>query len=261
MREFSSGFAIGVALAALSLPGCGNTESHPATGASNGAGASTPGPDDAGAGGTAADAGPLSVVGVLAPQAGSCVVKGDLAAPRLAHGTFDRSFASAYTAALLVGDNFAERVAVQGVDVQLTDAANTPLLAAFTGVATGFLDPESPAAVWATMIPSSVASALPAGEVVARVRVSGKALTDGRLLQSPVLAFPIDVCDGCLVQYPEAARDPASAGMAYQCRLPVAGDPDPAPPPCQLGIDETFSCTLCSADSPICASPANNPAQ
>jgi hypothetical protein len=258
--------ALLAALKAAALVGCGSTEKNSGAAVSGSAGSPAAVAGNAGAGGSseAPDA-ELVAYGVLARAASDCAPKPSLEAALLARGTLDRVFASSYTAELLIGGHVSENAVVKSVAVRLTDAASKPLRDPYTLTATGFLSPSSdgsPSAggIFAELLPEGVAAALPTGEVVVYLRVAGQTL-GGLALESTELAFPIEICDGCLVTYPASARDPSSNGAPYQCLVAVDASTDPALEPCNLGIDEPFACTLCSATNPICQSPANNPSQ
>ncbi len=136
----------------------------------------------------------------------------------------------------------------------------------FSSTGTGFVNPSSgtdPALtiMYANLIPASVAAKLQVGTVIAKVRVFGTTL-GGEDVESSELAFPIDVCSGCLVAYPASARDLTADGTDYQCK--VAADDMPtsaaaeADQPCSLGIDIPAPCTACSGSYDVCASPKNN---
>jgi hypothetical protein len=71
--------------------------------------------------------------------------------------------------------------------------------------------------------------------IIANVTISGKML-DGTAVESNTFGFPIRVCQGCLVFYPEAAGDrceivPTEALEVDECLLP--------------GQDGTIDCRLC----------------
>ena len=245
--------ALRTALAALVAIGCGNAETNSAIQASGGAGAG---------GASSGDAG-LFIVGVLAREPGACQPKADLDARLWARGTLDRLFAGSYTGQLLIGNQLAQRVALGSVLVRLNDAADNPLQEPYSINVSGFVDGSSAKStsqgiVVAELIPKTIAAALPAGVLIAKLRIRSQSLA-GFALESTELSFPIEVCDGCLVTYPPSARDPSAGGQEYQCQVPADGAVDPAQQPCELGIDQPFACTVCSATNAVCASPANNP--
>jgi hypothetical protein len=220
----------------------------------------------------------MFIVGVAVRKAGACSVKPDLSGSILAKGAMDRLFASEYVAGLIVGNQLTERgsrervrtetsrVALKGAEVKLEDAQGGELVPAFSSIGTGFVDASdgtdaAPAAMFATLIPASVAPQLPAGTVVVKVRVFGTTL-GGEDVESAELLFPIEVCDGCLISYPASARDLTADGTEYQCKLAaddVAIGGEDTDLPCNLGIDFAAPCTVCSGLYAACQSPENNP--
>ncbi|HXK19189.1 MAG TPA: hypothetical protein VNG33_15355 [Polyangiaceae bacterium] len=220
----------------------------------------------------------IYIVGVALRQQGSCAVRGDLGTTILAKGTMDRLFASEYVAALIVGNQLMQRgsrervrtetsrVSLKGAEVKLEDSQGNELVPAFSAIATGFVDASdgtdaAPAVMFATLIPNSVVASLPQGTVVSKTRVFGTTL-GGEDVESGELLFPIDVCDGCLVSFPAAARDPAADSMTYQCKINATDaaviSSDNAALPCSLGIDFPVPCTACSGLYAACLSPSTN---
>jgi hypothetical protein len=221
----------------------------------------------------------MYIVGVAVRKAGACAVKPDLTGTILAKGAMDRLFATDYVAALIVGNQLTQRgsrervrtetsrVALKGAEVKLESPQGAELVPAFSSIGTGFVDASdgtdaAPAAMFATLIPASIAPSLPAGTVVVKVRVFGTTL-GGEDVESAELLFPIEVCDGCLISYPASARDLTADGPDYQCKLAAddtaATSGEDLDQPCNLGIDFPTSCTACSGLYAACQSPANNP--
>jgi hypothetical protein len=221
----------------------------------------------------------IYIIGVALRQQGACAVKADLGSTILAGGAMDRLFASEYVAALIVGNQIMQRgsrervrtetskVALKGAEVKLENTQGASLVPAFSAIGTGFVDASdgadaAPAVMFASLIPSSVAASLPAGTVVAKVRVFGTTL-GGEDVESSELLFPIEICDGCLVSFPASARDPAADTMDFQCKLSgadttAAAGNDVTTLPCSLGIDFAVPCTACSGLYDACVSPTNN---
>lgn len=219
----------------------------------------------------------MYIVGVAVRKSGACSVKPDLAGAMLSKGAMDRLFASEYVAGLIVGNQLTQRgsrervrtetsrVALKGAEVKLESPQGAELVPAFSSIGTGFVDAAdgadaAPAAMFATLIPASVAPLLPRGTVVAKVRVFGTTL-GGEDVESAELLFPIEVCDGCLVTFPASARDLAANGSDYQCKLAaddVASAGTAEDEPCSPGIDFPFACTACSGIYAACQSPVNN---
>ena len=218
----------------------------------------------------------IYIVGVAARQQGACTVKADLNTTVLAKGAMDRLFASEYVAALIIGNQIMQRgsrervrtetsrVALKGAEVKLENTQGAELVPSFSAIGTGFVNASdgadgAPAVMFASLIPSSVAGSLPAGTVVAKVRVFGTTL-GGEDVESSELLFPIEVCDGCLVAYPATARDPAADSTDYQCKLTTtaADEADTSSRPCSLGIDVPVPCTVCSGLFDACLTPSKN---
>lgn len=220
----------------------------------------------------------MFVIGVYARKQGSCSPVAEADAPILAKGTLDRLFASEYRAALLIGNQITERgsreqvrtetsrVSLKGAEVQLESLQGDALADAFSSTATGFVDAASGtspslAVMYASLIPGSIAPTLPAGTIVAKVRVFGDTL-GGEDVESSELAFPIEICDGCLISYPASARDLTADGTEYVCKvaadttMTAAGSETELP--CNLGVDIPAPCTVCSGVYEVCQSPNNN---
>jgi hypothetical protein len=218
----------------------------------------------------------MFIVGVAVRKSGACSIKPDLSGSILAKGAMDRQFASEYVAGLLVGNQITQRgsrervrtetsrVALKGAEVKLESAKGESLAPAFSTIGTGFVNASdgtdaAPAAMFATLIPASVAPTLPRGTVVAKVRVFGTTL-GGEDVESSELLFPIEVCDGCMVSFPASSRDLTAGGTDYQCKqatdattMVTVGDA-----PCDPGIDFPVDCTTCSGVYEACQSPTKN---
>jgi hypothetical protein len=218
----------------------------------------------------------MFIVGVAERKAGTCTPKAALDSPVLARGTLDRVFASEYVASLLVGNQVTaqgsrdrirtetSRIELKGAEVHLETSQGAELAPPFSSVGSGFVDAASgtdPAfsVMSTTLVPASIASKLPLGTLVAKVRVFGTSL-GGRDIESAELGFPIEICEGCLVSYPAEDRDLTSDSPDYQCKVATdmpSGSSD-VDLPCQLGIDIAAPCMLCSGVSDVCMSPTKN---
>jgi hypothetical protein len=217
----------------------------------------------------------MYIVGVAVRRAGACTIKAELSGTLLSKGVMDRVFATEYVAGLIVGSQLTQRgsrervrtetskVALKGAEVKLETPQGKELVPPFSSIGTGFVDASdgedaAPAAMFATLIPASVAPSLPRGTVVVKVRVFGTTL-GGEDIESAELLFPIEVCDGCLVSFPASDLDAAVSGT--QCKraadmdAPTSTDTDS---PCSLGIDFPVSCTACSNLYAACQSPTEN---
>jgi hypothetical protein len=221
----------------------------------------------------------MFIIGVYARKQGTCTPKPENEAPIWAKGVLDRVFADEYRAALLVGNQLTQRgsreqlrtetsrVSLKGAEVQLETLQGAPLAEPFSSTGTGFVDAAAGvdpalAIMYASLIPPSISGMLPTGTLVAKVRVYGDTL-GGQEVESSELAFPIEVCDGCLIAYPSEARDLTADGTSYQCKV-ATDDTDAAAAadtdlPCVLGVDLPVPCTACSGYLDECLSPDDNP--
>jgi hypothetical protein len=217
----------------------------------------------------------MFIIGVYARKAGACDASPEEDSPLWDRGVMDRAFVGEYRAALLLGNQLTQRgsrdrlrtetsrVSLKGAEITLETVDGRQLLEPFSAIATGFVDAASGtdpglAIMAATLIPARAAEQLPDGVVVAKVRAFGTSL-GGQDVESNELAFPIEICTGCLVTYPASARDLTAMGDDYQCKLATddaaTADTDL---PCTLGMDLPVPCTFCSGFSDVCQSPANN---
>jgi hypothetical protein len=219
----------------------------------------------------------MYIVGVALRKAGACAVKPDLSGTFLSKGVMDRTFATDYVAGLIVGSQLTQRgsrervrtetskVALKGAEVKLETPQGAELVPAFSSIGTGFVDASdgedaAPAAMFATLIPASVAPNLEPGTVVVKVRVFGTTL-GGEDVESAELLFPIEICDGCLVAFRASDRDPTDA-TEYHCKLAAdtatSTSSEAIDLPCTLGIDFAVPCTVCSGLYPACEAPKHN---
>jgi hypothetical protein len=86
------------------------------------------------------------------------------------------------------------------------------------------------------------------GQYIIGVRVFGETL-GGRDLESSQLTFPVTICDGCLVNFPNEAFDQDIG----EC---IGGEEPVDPPPCVLGQDDSIDCRYCAASNARCLTPA-----
>jgi hypothetical protein len=223
---------------------------------------------------------------VMAPpqnrQNGQCVYTNDPTQPRRSQGSLDVGLSSTYESMLLVGSQLVARgqtnttraepnhVHLNGAVVRVTDA-NGKQISEFTALGAGDVDPganNSPAygliqlpiidAQTSAKIQGGLTQGGPAKLVVANVKVFGKTL-GGVDLETGEFAFPIQVCLGCLIDFPAAADDPAKPGA--DCLLPATGTTSGTntQAPCNLGQDEVVSCLYCRDHFPICRTPPPSP--
>lgn len=222
----------------------------------------------------------LFIKGVLAIETTNCVAKPESAGTLRAGGRLDTSLARGYVAALLVGSQLTQRgsreqlrtetarLVLEGAEVTLNNAAGTPLDIGtnnpFTTLGTGFVDPAGGTtpgfgAIFVDVIPAgvmtSVSNALPGGQgvVQAKIRVFGTTLGN-QSIESGDYTYSIEVCNGCLIQYP-ATADVSGGSGDFTCGGTTANNTDG---PCNLGQDEVTPCTLCAGAAEVCLHPCNN---
>jgi hypothetical protein len=175
---------------------------------------------------------------------------------------------------LLVGNQLTERgsrnqlrtetsrVRLEGADVTLETSTGGEV-SSFSTLGTGFVNPASGTdpsygGMFAELIPPTIS--LGDGEYVARIKAYGTTL-GGQDIESGELRFPIEVCYGCLINYPGSALDKnLAADSAYLCALSTAdavgGDDSLGTAGCNLGQDFPVSCVSCSATNDICRDPS-----
>lgn len=217
----------------------------------------------------------LFIIGVYARRQGACDAQPEADSPTFDHGVMDRAFLPDYRATLLIGNQLVQRgsrdrlrtetsrISLKGAEVTLESLDGQQLLDPFSTIATGFVDASNGtdaglAVISATLVPAKAAQALPATTttVVAKVRVFGTSL-GGQEVESNELAFPIQICTGCLVTYPLSAADPAET--EYRCAVEDStGSNTDVDLPCTFGQDLPAPCTACAAVSDVCLTPDNN---
>lgn len=246
-----------VTLASLLMAACGNTSHDP--GASGGSGQ----------GGSASPAGAtaLNLLGVMERRGASCSKVSPAAdSPLVGAGILDRALAATYEAALLVENSSAEALTLRAAAVTI-ETSDGRSVETFESMTTGFVGGKSAqaapslGALLATLVSPVVSQRLELGTWRLRVRLLARGQASGTEVESGELLLPLELCEGCLVTYPESARDPDSPDGAYLCitgaaAASLAPGPDAA---CSLGIDAPAPCTTCSDQVPLCRDPALNP--
>lgn len=228
----------------------------------------------------------LFAMGVMKLDPPTCIFQADPTQPILLEGILDVDLRHSYLAGILVGNQYtprgqkqnlkaeSTRITLRGAEVTLTDSlgaqiacTGNPNCGSFTVYGTGFVDTsksEEPA--WgifaAELIPQSVGkfiedtmkaakpNPLQTKTVFANVRVFGESL-GGQELTSSMLTFPIQVCRGCLIQFPLDAIDNG------QCVSSATSTPQQAP--CFPGQDGLVDCRLCADGSTDSQNPCNTP--
>jgi hypothetical protein len=221
----------------------------------------------------AEDSSSLYVEGVLAPNSPACEYSPDPGQLQLFRGTLDVAFTTKYEGVVLVGNQLATRgnkaelrtetsgLRIRGSEVQLRNSQGS-VLDEFSVNGGGFIQPVGGngagyGLAQVTMIPPAVgrdlADQLESSRgairtLIASVRVFGETL-GGLELTSSDFTFPIDVCYGCLVDYPlEAVQDPGD-GSGLVC---VAASDGITLEACAIGQDERIDCRACAAAVPVC---------
>jgi hypothetical protein len=193
----------------------------------------------------------------------------------LSRGTLDTAFRSEYDAEFLVANQLVtesnpnqvqtetSNINIQGAIVRDTDAAGNQL-DSFTSLTSGTVyaavgGTPGYAVSSATVISQKAiqgAGNLAGGvkTLVGYVKFYGHTL-GGDYIESNVFEFPVDICNGCLVQFSASDIDPcyaapnclnAANGMATQATNTI---------PCVIGQDTAVDCSQCLS-SPLCNPPA-----
>ncbi len=196
----------------------------------------------------------------LAREPYGCIPRAKPTERALPLGTLDVVFADTYEALLLFGNQLRtaqdadrNRVSLNSAHVQLRDGSGA-VLETFSRSATGFADPGLAEPGWGvtavTLVPAGIVKSGSTKMLTANVRLEGRTLA-GHVVETPSFEYIIDVCDGCLVDYPLEADDPSTS--AHDC-IPY----DPASSvPCVMGQDDRIDCRLCAATNKRCVSPTS----
>lgn len=213
------------------------------------------------------------VEAVLALTPPSCEVTADPGAPQLLRGVLDVAFLRSYEAAVLVANQLTPRgekdqlrtetqgIQLRGAEVELT-TADGAALEEFSVPAGGFVHPSDSQApgygtAVVTMIPPSrgqaLFDALSGGRrgdirtVIASVRVFGET-SGGVEVTSGAFSFPIDVCFGCLIEFPlEAIEDTGNGRLCSGAADGVTTSQ------CLRGQDQKIDCRTCASTLALCA--------
>jgi hypothetical protein len=230
----------------------------------------------------------LFITGVLYTKAPACTVTNDPNNQYLGSGVLDVAFTQNYKAWVLVGNQYTPRgnkdnlktettgVNLRGAEITLTNSdgsaikcpAKTPGCGSFSVFGSGYAasakgqDPG-----WglfaAELIPDSLGKTLAADlgtnrnatkSVVANIKVFGDTLGNQQIT-SGQLSFPIDICYGCLIQYPfsEVALDPNT--KKFICQAGTTSNPTLG---CRPGQDDPIDCATCSTTKPACLNVPSN---
>jgi hypothetical protein len=214
----------------------------------------------------------MYVEGVLAMQPPACDLKADPSAPQLLRGTLDVAFLQSYQGAVLVANQLTPRgvkkqlrtetqgVELEGAEVTISNAQGD-VLDEFSTPTGGFVHSntsETPGYGLAlvTLIPPQLGDSIggqlgknrgASRTVIAGIRVYGTTL-GGTEITSGQFTFPIDVCYGCLVDFPlDAVMD---TGMTRICQ---GGTDKITTAQCIRGQDAIIDCRECAATLDVCA--------
>lgn len=217
---------------------------------------------------------PIVQFGVGAAQ---CLYTPDPTQPFLTSGVLDASLLQTYSVEVLVGNQLvpqgsaaqdraeSNRVELQGFIVRVTDA-NGNELRSFTRLASGFVDPSlgdtpSYGLIAGEILDSQSVQAAGAASgatkrLVSHFKVFGTTL--GRQsVETGEFDYPIDICYGCLVSFPNGSQDNARATIEGKpnCKAPLdittAAAGQVVIEPCFLGQDQIVDCRLCQG-APTC---------
>jgi hypothetical protein len=210
-----------------------------------------------------------------------CLARPESNSTILLVGGLDVALRRGYQAILLVGSQLAPRgdktnlrtetmvATITGAEVHLYDDVGTLVDDPFTVPATGVIPPDSSdgpgfGVISATLIPASFGTALLMGTdgqealayresrtFVAEVIVFGKTI-GGLDVESSQFSYVIQVCKGCIVDFPADAL-----ALDLTTGLPSCGPSDQAPvPPCGVGQDDPVDCRICAGSgNPYCVYP------
>lgn len=215
----------------------------------------------------------IFVRSILAPstnrQNGACVYTDDPQQAQLFEGQLDVGLRDNYFAIVLVGNQLIQRgdpaavraepnrVHLNGAVVRVTDP-NGGQIAEFTSLATGFADIQQNNnpdygtmgivgidAPTAATLRGQIADRFTTKQVILQVKAFGKTL-GGVDVESGEFQFPLEICNGCLVNFGTADT---ARPVAEQCSGPVvasAAGGGSGALPCNAGQDfEPVPCQLC----------------
>lgn len=218
----------------------------------------------------------IFVQGALAPPAtrtnGICLYTSDPEQPQLFQARLDLGVTDSYVSVLLVGNqlisrgdpnnNRAEsnRVRLNGAVVKVTEADGR-LIREFTSYGMGFANPQvNNAADFATIgvvvldaptaaiLRPQLANRAESKTLLIQIKVFGQTL-GGTDVESGEFQLPMQVCNGCLVNF-AGANDPEAATQP-NCNVPLDPASVTTPIPCSAGQDELTPCQAC-AGRPAC---------
>ena len=203
----------------------------------------------------------------------------------LPQGTLDVGITDSYFAFLLVGSQLSprgdpaqnrtesNRVHFIGGVISVTETDGT-VIREFTSFTSGLANPGANNApdyslVGLILIDAPTSQALltqrtpdGAGQLLAspsvtktvfvKVKVFGETL-GGTEIESGEFQYPVQVCNGCLLDFSTGNEDAVPADQQPNCRkaLPAMSGASGTPVPCRAGVDEKTPCQLCKTQK-IC---------
>ena len=205
-------------------------------------------------------------VGALAVPQDSCSWTNDNDNDFRPAGRLDVAISKEYWIPILIGNQLVtrgneatlrtetSRVSFYEAEVTLTNSAGDAIANGnFVVPVSGFADPATgtdPAfgSVAVTLIDATSSQSIPPGtEVIANVIIRGETLGNVDV-ETDSWAFPITICNGCLVAFTADGDDPARPGVDCDIR-------DEAPPYCRMGMDDYVDCRSCAAVNPAVCKP------
>lgn len=187
----------------------------------------------------------------LAPPApqpnGSCVYGNEPGAPALFRGAVDLGLRDDYTLTVLVQSMDSRATTISGVHVAVREP-DGKLIREFDQVVSGFVAAGAYGAVSFIAIDAPTAdvlrTALPNRAVSRTITVEatlrGTDPATGTAASSPEFLFPVQACNGCLVDF--STGNDVTFPRQPNCVMPVKTG---SQMPCALGQDEATPCQLC----------------
>jgi hypothetical protein len=217
----------------------------------------------------------LYIVQVVYPPKGDLTLGCLYAAPSptvpgLFNGIIDVGVSSSYSPVVMIGNQLSSRgdqtqtrtetnrIQIRGAVVRVTDSQGNQI-STFTSLTNAVIDPEVGSApgyglASITIIDpgtsDSVKGSLPnrgaRKTLVSYFKVFGQTL-GGTYVESGEYQYPLQACNGCLVQFPAESEDPTQP--VPNCLAPLSssasGGGSNAAVPCVMGQDQPLDCRLC----------------
>jgi len=222
----------------------------------------------------------------LAPSAnrqmGGCIYTNDPTQAELFQARADLGVTDSYFAILLVGNqliprgdslnNRAEsnRVHINGAIVRVTEADGT-LIREFTSLATGFADAAqnnapSYASIGITALDAptrdillpTLPNRVVSRTILINIKAFGTSL-GGKDVESGEFQLPMQVCNGCLVDFSTGNDDTLPPAQQPNCKKPNTMAASAATEPCFAGQDEHILCQDCVKTREACDPTKLNP--